>query len=611
LIQDTQMRSILFGIALLAANVVHVPAALAEPTTYTSALSELRAKLPSDARMINSPAIGNWQITGTTEMQTVPAPSIAGGKAISIPVKQRGANPWDIAAVMTIAEPIARGDTLFLAVQIRASAADNEAQSGVISSSKIEESAGSYTAIADTGGQVSSEWTTLYATGVASQDYAPGATHISVQIASARQTIEIGQAYAFNLGPNIDMASLPRNRTDYPGRSLDAAWRAPAQARIEKTRKADIAITVRDASGKPVPGAKVQVEMQRHAFLFGSFVGHDVSAKGTDAQKLRDVFPQLFNAATSPLYWSDWGWQQPAWRAQYIASMKYLAEHDIPWRGHPLIYPAENFVPTKLKNLANDSAAYKKAVLDHVREVTVAAAPYKPFTFDVINEPRDGEYTTSRMGIDGVAEAFRIAKAAVPGAHLYVNDYGIISGGGTNERNIAFYHDYIDKLKAAGAPLGGIGMQGHFGAVLTDPARVYQIFDDMARHGVPLQITEFDIDTRDEEAQADYTRDLLTIAFSHPSIEAFVTWGYWEGDHWKPNGAMLRRDWSPKPNYHAWRKLVFSDWWTKEELQSKADGTASLRGFLGDYKVVVTVDGNRREQSFSLPKSGANLEIIM
>jgi endo-1,4-beta-xylanase len=605
------MRSILFGVALLATHVVHTTVARAEPTVYTSALSELRSKLPSDARMINAPGIGNWQITGTTETQTVPAPSIAGGKAISVNVKQRGANPWDIAAVMAISEPISRGDTLFLAVQIRASAADNESQSGVISASKIEESAGSYTPIADTGGQVSSDWTTLYATGVAAQDYASGATHISVQMASARQTIEIGQAYAFNLGPNVDMARLPKNLTDYPGRSMDAAWRAPAQARIEKIRKADIAITVRDVSGNPIPAAQIQVEMQRHAFPFGSFVGHDVNAKGDDAQKLRDVFPKLFNTATSPLYWSDWGWQQPAWRAQYIASMKYLADNNIPWRGHPLIYPAESFVPTKLKNLASDPAAYKKAVLDHVRDVTTAAAPYKPFTFDVINEPRDGEYTTSRIGIDGVAEAFRIAKLAVPGAHLYVNDYGIISGGGMNLRNIAFYHDYVDKLKAAGAPLGGIGMQGHFGAVLTDPARVYEVFDDMARHGVPLQITEFDIDTRDEEAQADYTRDLLTIAFSHPSIEAFVIWGYWEGDHWKPNGAMLRRDWSPKPNYHAWRKLVFSDWWTNEKLQSKADGSARLRGFLGEYKLIITVGGKRKEQSFSLPAAGANVQITM
>ncbi len=609
------MRAAFIGAALLVANFAYMPAVsaqtIAAPSAYNSALSELRSKLPSDARMINTPGIANWKVNGTTEIQTVPAPMIKGGQALSVNVPRTMQNPWDISVTTPVIEAISRGDTIFLAVQIRASKADNEAQSGVISASKIEENGGAWTAIADTGGQVSSEWTTFYSSGVATQDYSAGATHITVHIGAARQTIELGQAYAFNLGPNVDLASLPKLKVTYPGREADAAWRAPAQDRIEKIRKGDIAVKVLDSAGKPVPNAKIEVEMTRHAFHFGSFIGHDFTKEGADAQKLRDTFSELFNTATAPIYWADWGWQSEAMRPRYIKAMQYLADNNIPWRGHPIIYPAENFVPTKLKALAGDPAAYKKAALDHAREVSTIAAKYKPFTFDVINEPRDGKYTTDRMGIDGVAETFRIAHAATPDAHLFVNDYGIISGGGFNNFNIQFYHEYLNKLKVAGAPLSGIGMQGHFGAVLTDPARVYEIFEDFAQHNMPLQITEFDIDTRDEEAQADYTRDLLTIAFSHPNMEAFIVWGWWEGDHWRPNGAMMRKDWTPKPNYHAWRKAIFSDWWTKEQLNSEENGAANLRGFLGDYKIKVTVDGNVKEQIFTLPKEGTRIEITM
>jgi endo-1,4-beta-xylanase len=581
----------------------------ASPAPYTSALTELRAKLPSDARMINLPGIANWQINGNPENSVVSADAISGGKAISIVVDKRRDNPWDIAVAMPLTERISAGDTVFLAVQVRATAADNEAQSGVIASSKIEQNGAPYTIIADTAAQVGDKWTTLYSIGQATQDYAVGAAHITVHLAAARQTIEVGNAYAFNLGQNVDKSALPKLTITYPGREANAAWRAPAQKRIEEIRKGDLTITVRDATGAIIPKADVHVEMQRHAFHFGSFVGHDITAADEKGAKLRETFPMMFNSATSPLYWSDWGWQSPKMRAGYLASMKYLAANNIPWRGHTLMYPGEPFVPSKLKALAGDPAAYKKFVLDHVTEVATIAAESKPYAFDVINEPRDDQYTLPRIGIDGVVEAFKIAQRTNPKAHLFVNDYGIISGGGRNMRNINFYHDFLDKIKKAGAPLSGIGMQGHFGAMLTDPARIYEVFDDFARYGVPLQITEFDIDTTDEDAQADFTRDALTIAFSHPSIEAFVTWGWWEGDHWRPNGAMLRKDWSPKPNYHAWRKLVFSDWWTNIKLQTDGNGTAKLRGFLGDYRATITANGKTKVVNFSLPKAGTSVDV--
>jgi endo-1,4-beta-xylanase len=605
------MRIFNLGLAFLAAMATQPAWADDAVQPYVSALSELRGKLPADAKLINQPGVANWNINGSAQTTTVPAKTISGGKALSVEIKAPQPNAWDVSVSSPITESIASGDTLFLAVQVRASSADNEAQSGVISASKIEESGGAFAVIADTAAQVSGEWITLYSTGVASRNYAAGDTHITIHMAAARQTIEIGNAYAFNLGPNADLTALPKLKITYPGREPAAAWRGPAKARIDAIRKGDIALKIIDAAGAAVSSANVRVAMTRHAFHFGSFVGHDVSKTNPDAQKLRETFPLLFNAATSPIYWSDWGWETPSSRASYLASMKYLSDNDIPWRAHTVIWAGENWVPTRLKALAGDPEAYKKAVLGHVANVSAIAARYKPFTFDVINEPRDDDYTINRIGIDGVADAFRIVQAAAPGAHLFVNDYGIISGGGTNMRNLAFYHEYLDRLAKAGAPVSGIGMQGHFGALLTDPARVLAIFDDFARHNMPIQITEFDIDTTDEEAQADYTRDILTAAFSHPSVEAFMVWGWWEGDHWRPKGAMMRRDWSAKPNYHAWRKLVFSDWWTDETQMSDGQGTVKLRGFLGNYRATVKIGNSEKAVEFTLPKEGTTIEIRM
>jgi hypothetical protein len=69
-------------------------------------------------------------------------------------------------------------------------------------------------------------------------------------------------------------------------------------------------------------------------------------------------------------------------------------------------------------------------------------------------------------------------------------------------------------------------------------------------------------------------------------------WGFWAKAHWfgEP-GAMFRADWSPKPNLTAYTDLVYGDWWTRETLQTGADGTAEIRVFKGDYEITVTAPG--------------------
>jgi endo-1,4-beta-xylanase len=598
----------------IAAGLLSPATVYAEPqatkAAATETIDQLRSQLPANARLINDSAVSNWRINGGIP-DLVAASDPIGGKAVSVVIPKAGDTGYAVTAAAPISAPISNGDTIFIAIRIRASSADNETQSGVISAIRVEEKGEPYTAIAESAAQVSDQWSWVYAAGAATQDYASGRAQISLHLASARQTIEIGNVYAFNLGPNVELASLPSRKITYPGREADAPWRTAADARIDAVRKSDIAVSVTNKKGQSIPGAKVRIEMLNHAFRFGAFVGHEFGQATDKAQKSRETFATLFNTATSPIYWQDWGWQSEAIRKAYLNNMQYLDAQTIPWRGHTLIYPGENHVPAYLKAIGDNKAAFTKAALDHVRNVANIAAKSGPFAFDVINEPRDGAYTIDRIGIDGVAEAFRIAHAAAPDAHLFVNEYGIISNGGGNTYNIKFYHEFLQKLIAAKAPLSGIGIQGHFGAVLTDPNRVYEIFNDFSRYNVPIQITEFDVDTNDEAAQADFTRDMLTIAFSHPSVEAFVTWGWWEGDHWRPAGAMMRKDWSPKPNYHAWRKRVFTDWWTDQTLVADAKGEAKLRGFMGDYKITVT-NGKRTFTRFvKLTKAGLAVTVIL
>jgi hypothetical protein len=106
-----------------------------------------------------------------------------------------------------------------------------------------------------------------------------------------------------------------------------------------------------------------------------------------------------------------------------------------------------------------------------------------------------------------------------------------------------------------------------------------------------LTVTEYDFQTLDDQIHADHMRDMLTLAFSHPQMTGFVIWGFWEKRHWKPTAAMFKADWTERPAVKVWRDLVKGKWWTKADLTSSADGTASTPAYFGWYDITVEKDG--------------------
>jgi hypothetical protein len=157
-----------------------------------------------------------------------------------------------------------------------------------------------------------------------------------------------------------------------------------------------------------------------------------------------------------------------------------------------------------------------------------------------------------------------------------------------------------------------LGFQGHFNENVTAPETVLAILDRFAKETTAeLQITEFDINTRDEPAQAAYTRDFLTICFSHPRITGFNMWGIWEGDQWLPNGAFYRKDWSVKPNGKVLEELLTKTWWTNANVTTDGTGKAELLSFLGTQKVSAIIDGKQSEAIVVLMQPGKIVSITI
>ena len=569
--------------------------------------------LPGERAIINAPTIDAYEAHGEhARSRVVEAGEVVGGEALRVTVRKPGPDPWSVEVKARLTGEVAEGDVVFVAFLARAIEADNEAQNGVVSTFSVQQDGGSYVPVAQASALVPlGSWRMYSGWGRAGVPLTPETGMIGIHLGATAQVIDIGPAVVVNLGPDVNTDALPRPRLDYQGREEGASWRAEAEARIAEHRVSPLTVEVVDANGAPAEGASVRARMTRSAFGFGTFVGHDVAGRqGGDGEAFREAVRGSFNLATSPLYWAEWGWLDEDVRQDYLASMAWLRDQGIPFRGHPIIWPVERFVPPHVQAMSPGAQA-REAVLAHVREVVTVARAYGPVAYDAYNEPHVGDYLPGRAGADIAEEVFTLAHEIDPDATLFVNDYGMLSGGGMNEENLGLYEGWIRDHLDRGVPVGGIGFQGHFGAALTHPARIVEVLERFSAFGLPIQVTEFDVDTKDEAAQADYLRDALLAAYSVPAVDAFVVWGFWEGDHWRPDGAMIREDWTPKPAWGVWNDAQ-ARWRTDETMRTGEDGTASVPGHHGDYAVEVTgEDGQARTARVTLPPGGATVRVVL
>lgn len=443
--------------------------------------------------------------------------------------------------------------------------------------------------------------------------YNKGEAELFFTLGLREQTVEIAGIELTDYGTTKKVSDLPFTKLDYAGSEPTAAWRKAAEARIEQLRKGDLSVTVKDKNGKPVRGAEVAVHMRKHAFLFGTAVsGSAFSSQRMspeDLAKYKQQIVELFNFSVmeNENKWPQWA--NVASRPATLAVLDWLRDSGLKIRGHNLVWPSWNNTNVKAaQDAKGDPAALAKVILDHIAETT-AELRGRFVDWDVINETFTNHDFMDVLGRHAMVDWFNAAKAGDPDAKRYINDFNILEG-----EDKAHQDDYaatIQYLIDQGAPFDGIGLQSHFSARVTPMDELLKRLDRYAAFGKELEITEFDIDTSDEATQADYTRDFMTAAFSHPSVKAFIMWGFWEGSHWRPRGAMFRRDWSLKPNAETYKDLVFKRWWTNADGKTSSQGTFATRGFLGDYDVEVKAGGKSKTIHVSLPKAGAKAECVL
>lgn len=498
---------------------------------------------------------------------------------------RRPANVWDLQLVATTTGPVRKGDTLWLRFHLRAIESRDETGEARVAA-VVETVGGGYEKSLDAVASAGREWKEFAYAFPCRHDLAAGAGQFALRFSFAPQVCEIAGVELLNFR-DLRRDALPKTSSLYPGGEADAAWRKEAQARIETLRKGPITVEVRDRQGRPAPGVPVRVAMKRHAFGFGSaVVAGMITGDGDDSRRYREIIERNFSKVVfeNDLKWPMWESRQPGRRQTVLDAIDWLRERRISIRGHTLVWPGWRNVPRDLPALADRPDALRDRIRRHFED-EIGATRGRIDDWDVINEPFANNDLMGVLGDDAMVDWFRHARELDPKPRLFLNDYAALVAGGANTPHKDHFEKTLRFLRDKGAPLGGVGIQAHFGGQVTPPELLLKELDRWAAFGLPVHITEFDLDMHDEELQADYTRDFLTAMFSHPAVEAVLTWGFWESRHWRPDAAMWRRDWSIKPNGRVWTQLTRETWWTDLAGTTDDGGRWNGPGFHGDYEI--------------------------
>ncbi len=221
---------------------------------------------------------------------------------------------------------------------------------------------------------------------------------------------------------------------------------------------------------------------------------------------------------------------------------QFAKQNGLPFKLHTLIWGQQQ--PSWVASL---TPAQQLAEIE--QWISLAAARYPDAQLvDVVNEPLHAVPAYSAAlggagttGYDWVIKAFELARKYFPKSELLLNDYNVeaIDSSATD------YLTIINLLKARGL-IDGIGLQAHF-LERAETSVVAGNLNRFAATGLPIYISELDLNLSNDARQAQHMRDLFTLFWQHPSVLGVTHWGFLQGNMWQPDAYLVRTDGSRRP----------------------------------------------------------------
>lgn len=309
----------------------------------------------------------------------------------------------------------------------------------------------------------------------------------------------------------------------------------------EPARPAEGAVPSRTPLPQDMPADRPLAHAQQ------KFLGN-ISQPSTDAAD----FYRRWNQVT-PSNEGKWGSVESArdrmnW-GPLDASYRLARQNGLPFKQHTLVWWHQQ--PDWVDDLPPKE---QRAELEEWMDLFFQRYPDADFV-DVVNEPLTeppsykeaigGDDDLYGTGWDWVIWTFEKARfyAARHGsdARLLLNEHTILK----NPRKRRTYVELIEVLQRRGL-IDGVGLQAHF-LEPTSADMVAAQLAAVAASGLPVYISEFDIDRRDDQAQKARYAELFPIFWTHPAVRGVTLWGYRQDEMWRPNAYLVRRDGSERP----------------------------------------------------------------
>ena len=291
------------------------------------------------------------------------------------------------------------------------------------------------------------------------------------------------------------------------------------------------------------PTAPVAVDPLRNAAgASGKLVGTAVQSGLLGASQYGSVVTRHFNYLTAEYEMKMATIAQSPGFSNFAAGdaiVGFAAAGGMRVKGHALVWHGS--VPGWVDALAPDD--FRAMFQSYIREV-VAHYRGHVLAWDVVNEAvaddgsglRDTVFRR-KLGDGYVAEAFRLARQADPGARLIYNDYG---GEGLNPKSNRIY-DLVRSLIAEGVPIDGVGLQMHITAA--NPPSAASVAANMRRLadlGLQVNISEMDVRIRDApggltmrlELQKSVYKSMVAVCVDEPRCDAVTFWGFTDAHSW-------------------------------------------------------------------------------
>ena len=263
------------------------------------------------------------------------------------------------------------------------------------------------------------------------------------------------------------------------------------------------------------------------------------------AGSVPDDFKKYWNQVT-PENGGKWGSVEAIrdvmnWTALDLA-YNYAKDNNLPFKQHTLVWGQQQ--PGWISTLP---AEEQKEEVDEWIKAFCQRYPETDF-IDVVNEPLHAvpNYATAlggsgTTGWDWVVWTFEKARDYCPNSKRVLNDYNILS----NDTATATYLKIVNLLQDKDL-IDIVGEQGHF-LETTPSATIKKNLDRLTAAGLPIHISEYDVNLADDHAQNQKYQEQFPVLWEHPGVHGVTLWGYQQNRIWRKNAYLIRADGSVRP----------------------------------------------------------------